>query len=116
VQGIPGETQSKALAIDATTRAKTKYRDLSTAQRTIRPSLAPVEMTLVLGWVERTACGEKRGKRGLLRDTLSRLIHATFQQKVLPRIFPLAVVALNCLLARASFPSIILALFTKNSP
>ena len=31
------------------TRTKTKYRDLSTAQRTIRPSVAPVEMTFVLG-------------------------------------------------------------------
>jgi hypothetical protein len=31
------------------TRAKTKYRDLSTAQRTMRLSVAPVEMTFVLG-------------------------------------------------------------------
>jgi hypothetical protein len=33
----------------AMTRAKTKYRDLSTAQRTMRLSVASVEMTFVWG-------------------------------------------------------------------
>src|SRR5260370_41198902 len=32
----------------STQRPKTKYRDLSTAQRTIRPSVATVELPLVL--------------------------------------------------------------------
>src|SRR5216683_3004404 len=36
---------------DTRTRTKTKYRDLSTTQRTIRPSVASVEMTFV--WVGR---------------------------------------------------------------
>ncbi len=34
------------------TRAKTKYRDLSTAQRTVKLSVAPVEMTFVLDGLE----------------------------------------------------------------
>jgi len=33
-------------------QAKSKYRDLSTARRTMRLSAAPVEMTYFSGWVD----------------------------------------------------------------
>jgi len=34
----------------ARVKAKTKYRDLSDPQRTVKLSVAPVEMTFVCGW------------------------------------------------------------------
>src|SRR5260370_36401587 len=47
----PGPTSEATARATTTARTKTKYRDLSTAQWTIRASIAPVEMTFVLGWV-----------------------------------------------------------------
>src|SRR5258708_11785352 len=48
-------------------RPKAKYRDLSTAQRTIRPSVATDEMTFVLGRVGENR--QQQGQNGDLRDS-----------------------------------------------
>src|SRR5258708_36407335 len=45
---------------DATTRTKTNTGISPLPQRTIRPSVAPVEMTFVLGWVKRTGNGKSK--------------------------------------------------------
>ncbi len=55
--GHPGKSKGKA---------KMKYRDLSTAQRTISPSVAPVEMTFVVGEGAKTNNSKDRSRS--LRD------------------------------------------------
>src|SRR5258708_5350707 len=66
----------KVLAqLDARTRTKTKYRDLSTAQRTIRPSVAPVEMTF--GWFGRGEVCFGLGGREATQGLFQRLLHSS---------------------------------------
>src|SRR5260370_21888549 len=55
--GHPGKSKGKG---------KMKYRDLSTAQRTISPSVAPVEMTFVVGEGAKTNNSKDRSRS--LRD------------------------------------------------
>jgi len=69
------DEKPQGLAIDTTIRTKTKYRDLSTAQRTIRPSVASVEMTFVLGWA-----GENRQR---LAQRVARVIHRRVEMGVI---------------------------------